>query len=106
MSMATQDAKNQKTAIIVFSILFAIAYLLWIVPSGLYSHYYFTQASTVWKVIGFLSIAVHYYYIWAKFRSLSPSAGDKGSPAWILFGWFGLNLCLLSGFVFDLPPGA
>jgi hypothetical protein len=101
--MAEADAKNMKTGIIVFSILFAVIYLLWIIPSGLYSHYYFSNASTVWKLIGFFSIAAHYYFIWMKFRNLDTGIGDKFTSNGLLIGWFALNLFLLSGFNFDLP---
>jgi len=79
------------------------SHLLWIIPSSLYSHYYFTNASGLLKTIGFFSIAAHYYFIWMKFRNLDTGAGDKFTSNALLIGWFALNLFLLSGFNFDLP---
>lgn len=104
-SMGAKEEKEKKIFVIVFTVIFSIVYLLWLVPSGLYSHYYFKNAG-FWKFIGFASIAVHYWFIWKKFRDIQTGEGDKGSPAWLLFGWFGLNLVFLSGFNFSLPPGA
>lgn len=104
--MATKreaDAKERRIALIVFSVLFLIGYLLWIIPSNLYSHYYFQNAATGWKVVGFLSIGVHAFFLWRKFATMLTGVGDKGSPAWALFFWYAINLCLLSGFNFSLP---
>lgn len=102
-SMGAADEKNMKTGVIVFSILFAVVYLLWIVPSGLYSHYYFQQAGTFWKVVAIVSIAAHYWFMWKKFRNLSTSEGDKFTSNGLLIGWFALNIFLLSGWTFNLP---
>jgi glycerol-3-phosphate acyltransferase PlsY len=102
-TMAEADRKNQKTGIIVFSLVFLAAYLAWVIPSSLYSHYYFSNAATVWKTIGFFSIAAHYYFLWMKFRGLSLSGDDKGTSNLLLIGWFLVNILLLSGFNFDLP---
>ncbi|HEX7906221.1 MAG TPA: hypothetical protein VF487_20245 [Chitinophagaceae bacterium] len=106
-SMGAADAKNEKTGIIVFSIIFAIAYLLWILPTGLFSHYYFKNAGAFWKVLGFISIGIHYWFIWKKFRDIdNPVGGIVPPQTLVLFGWFVLNLLLLSGFSFNLPAGS
>lgn len=102
-SMAAADAKNQKIGLIVFSAVFAVIYLLWIVPSNLFSHYYFSQAGMLWKVLGFASIGVHYWFLWKKFRGISTGEGDKFTSNGLLIGWFLLNIFLLSGWTFNLP---
>lgn len=95
-SMGAADAKMAKTAKIVLTVLFTLALLCWFIPSGLFSHYYFTNAGTVWKVIGFISSAAWYVWLWKL------SEDFEGKPI-IAFGWIALNLALLSGFTFNLP---
>lgn len=102
-SMAAAEAKEEKTFLIVATVVFSLCYLLWIVPSNLYTHGYFVNAGLVWRALGFASIAVHYWFIWKKMRGLVFNERDVTTPGILLIGWFGLNLLLLSGFTFDLP---
>lgn len=103
-SMGAADQRNMRLGIIVFSVIFLICYLLWIVPSNLYSHYYFSHAGTGWKVVGFISIIAHYLFLFLAFKNVEEPAGSKGfKSVALLFGWFALNILLLSGFNFSLP---
>lgn len=108
-SMAAADRKNERIALWVFSVLFLIGYLVWIIPSNHcesivgFANYYFVNASVVSKIIGFISIAASYYFFWKKLPDIENGKAAFAPQALILFGWFALNLILLSGFKFDLP---
>lgn len=111
-SAGAAQEKDEKRFLTVFSILFGIVLLLWILPFPVdsivgFAHYYFTQAGVFWKVLAFISIGLHYYFIWVKLRDVENPVGSVFPPQAIyMFGWFALNLLLMSGFKFDLPPGA
>lgn len=105
-SMAEADAKKEKLIGIVFSAIALIVYLLWLIPSSLYSHYYFTQAG--WsKFVCIATIPYHFYFTWRHFIHSDAEAGQQmpvGVAIW--FALLILNILLLSGFVFNLPPNA
>ena len=105
-SMAAADAKKAKQIGYVFSAIALIIYLLWLIPSSLYSHYYFSHGG--WsRFICIATIPYHFYFTWKHFINSDAEAGQQipiGVAIW--FGLLILNICLLSGFTFNLPPGA
>jgi hypothetical protein len=65
-------------------------------------HGYYRRAAFGWKVAAIVSIAFWYFFMFFKSAYIHAGAGDKGTPAFILFGWFALNLGALAGWNFDL----
>jgi hypothetical protein len=102
-SMAEADAKTLKTVLIVFTAIFGIADLLFILPINTFFHQYFVNAGIGWKIIGILSCIGHFAFLWTKWKDLDSAAGVKVTPqAATLFFWAALNLCMLGGFDFTL----
>ena len=95
-SMGAADAKVEKRIIIGITIALTVCLALWAIPSNLYSHYYFKNAGTLAKVLGFISAGGMYYFTW-KWMA------DYEGKALYLLVWLALTLALLSGFNFDLP---
>jgi hypothetical protein len=109
--MAEADAKMTRRALRSFTAIFAGLLLCWVIPFPVdsivgFAHHYFTQAATGWKITAFISIAAHFIFLWKYFPSVSDieEVGSKGGKTnALLFGWFVLNVLLMSGFNFDLP---
>ena len=94
--MADADAKMERTTKIVLTVIFGLSLLCWVVPSELFSHYYFTNAGLVSKILGLISSAAWFLWLWKL------SQDFEGKPV-VAFLWIALNLALLSGFNFNLP---
>jgi|GEM_PF-4108213 len=108
-SMGAKEAAQEKLWLKIFSGIFGVVFLLWILPfnpcGGLgFAHYYFTQSGWFAKLIAFVSIGLYYWFLWKKLRKIDNPTGAIFAPqTMVMFGWFALNLFLLSGFVLDLP---
>jgi hypothetical protein len=112
-SAGAAEEKMQKKGLIAFSIIMALIVLVWVIPSDHcssvvgFANYYFVNAGAAWKIIGFISVAVFYWFLWNRFLAIENAAGSTiPAQTIILFGWMLLNIVLLSGFDFDLPSCA
>lgn len=102
-SMGAAQQKTDRMQLIIFSLIFFAGYLCWIIPSNLYPSGWFREAAIGWKVMAFISIIAHYWFMWFKVRQWNDSGkvGTKMLAFLFIFG-FALNLCFLSGWNFDI----
>ena len=97
------QARNVRTFCIVFTLVALALYAVVVVPSHNFLHAHFLRASTVWKVVGFVSIAVQLWFTWGVISKILNEEVNAGK--WInvvTVGWTVFNFCALNGFNFSI----
>lgn len=94
-TMAAADAKNEKLFNGAFSIVLIAIVLITVFAKGTYFHHYFSNASFILKLIGFLLVPTWLYLVWFVLPEAKISGGLKGA---VMFGGMALIMLFLFGF--------
>lgn len=104
-TMAQADRKELKTALIIFSSIFFVIDLLFLVNIGdNFFHYYYKHAAAFWNVAAIISAVTNLLFLWTKFGKIENTAGAIIPAQQIaLWAWPLLNFFLFAGWKFPLP---
>lgn len=103
MSYRQKEIRETRKWFTIASIIVAAIFLLFVTNNNLFFHHYYENAGGFWKVMGWLTTAAWYWFVWyyfPKHRNSKRWVESKGG--YIIFGGLALIILFLSGFDFDL----